>query len=472
MVAQKSKKKPSNSYRKKRRRVNVALPHTYFWNISKSPIMVYNGRVYHLSETKNERSSNRIKVDGTNYEFEESESLVDLEALYNTDFEKEIDESKSLFLNDKLKDSISTHVKWKIQSISKTKSMVMKNQALLIILEKIIPEIEGKNPIEHVEEYASRIPKEEIERFKEKLSEVERVVLDEKIRKSEIKGVLLKDSIGAVINNKDKSILGQYILHNFNMVIASPTEIYIFSNKKSNDSAAINGNNFYLRSSNEFKSIDNIESEYLEFLEHTFNYEALQGFDKTIEELEEVYKQEALLNSIIKGEQFEGQNGGFYRHSSGKYVFYVNVSQFVNKFPNGEYHLFPACKIAVGCTYDSLKKDFSIMRDHITVLSRYRHPFIKPFENGADESNFCTGLYTVPKGMAGYERIPQVLVELKTLLTSGYNSYHRNIDNVYGHYYSNGITRAEAIKKKIPITNEDVVVSEGIKKRYTTDDTD
>lgn len=443
----------------------MMLPHTYFWNIAKSSIMIYNGRIYQLKPATSNRTTNVVKVNGDLYEFEESETLLDLEALYNTDFVAQIDELKTQFLNEKLKDSVSNYSKWKLKSINKIKSNLEENNALLLILEKIIPELEGKNPIDHVKEYADMLPKEEIQKFKEKISEVERVVLDEKIRKVEIKGVLMQESLDVTSNQKDRSILGKFILHNFNIVILSPTKMLVFSTKKSEDRVDINGNTAYLQNYKEYNSIDGIESSYLDLLEHTFNFEALEHVDKTIEELGELYKQEALLNQIIKGEEFHGHEGGFYKHTSGKFVFYVNFPQFINKFPNGDYVMFPSGKIAIGATYDNRKKDFSIMRDSITLLSRYFHPFTQPFDDG-DESHFCIGSYTLRQKMPGYEKIPQTLMELKTLLMSGYNSYHRNIENVYKHNYSSRMTLSEAKKKGVPITNEDIVVSDNIKKKY------
>lgn len=439
----------------------MSLPHTYFWNIAKSSIMVYNGRIYQLVSSSSENATNTLTINGKKYKFEESESLVDLEALYNTDFEDEIDANKTIFLNEKLKDGVSRHTKWKLKSINKIKSELERNQALLLILEKIIPEIEGKNPLKHVDEYAKKLPKEKIAKIKEKVSEIERVVLDELIKKLEIRGVLLNESKGFMTNNlRDRSILGKYLFHHFNIVILSPKKMFVFSDKKSDDKANINGNKYYLQSYEEYPSIDFIEKTYLELLEHTFNFEALEVMDKTIEGLEEVYSQEALLNQIIKGEEFHGTNGGFYRHVSGKFVFYVNFPQFINKFPNEEYVLFPSGKIAVGAVYNHSKKDFSIMRNSISILGRYEHPFTSPFDNN-DESGFCIGSYTMKQKMKGYEKIPQVLVELKTLLMSGYTPYNRN--KVYSHDY-HSISRKEAINKGIPITNENLVIGENIQK--------
>ena len=441
----------------------MSLPHTYFWNIAKSSIMVYNGRIYQLVSSSSENATNTLTINGKKYKFEESESLVDLEALYNTDFEDEIDAHKTMFLNEKLKDGISRHAKWKLKSINRVKSELERNQALLIILEKILPEIEGKNPLEHVDEYAGKLPKEEIAKVKEKISEIERVILDELIKRLEIKGILLNESKKVIINNlRDRSMLGKYIFHHFNIVILSPKKMFIFSDKKSDDKVNINGDSYYLQEYGEYHSIDSVEKTYLELLDHTFNFEALEIMDKTIDGLEEIYRQEALLNQIIKGEEFHGTGGGFYRHVSGKIVFYVNFPQFINKFPNEKYVLFPPGKIALGAKYDSSNNDFSIMRDSISVLSRYRHPFTTPFDN-TDESGFCIGSYTMKQKMKGYEKIPQVLIELKTLLMSGYNSYLRN--SVYEHDY-NYISKKEAIKKGIQITNENIVVSENIKRRY------
>ena len=460
--------KPKKRYRKRifKRGSKVELPHTYFWNIAKSPIMIYNGRIYHLSITDSERESNIIKINGQAYGFDESETLVDLEALYNTDFSKEIDTQKTEFINAKLKDALSGHIKWKLKSLNKIKESIQNNAALLLIIEKIIPEIEGKNPLKNIEEYANKLPEGEIDSFKEKISEVERVVLDDKIKKLEIKGVLVEESVGTEINNeKDRSILGKYVFHNFNIIVLSPSKMHVFSSKRSANKANINGYSYNLQEYKEYSSIDAIETIYLDLLEHTFNFEALENVDKTIEGLEEVYRQEALLKQIIRGEEFHGTNGGFYRHSSGKFVFYMNFPQFANKFPDGRYVIFPPGKIAIGANYDPQKKDFAIIRDSITILNRYRHPFIKPFDEDTDESHFCIGTYALHQKMPGYEKVPQTLVELKTLLMSGYNNYHRNIENVYNHYY-NYHTKSEITKKGIPITNEEIVVSETIRKKY------
>lgn len=442
----------------------MELPHSYFWNITKSPTMIYNGRLYCLSKTDRENKNNIIKIDNDCYSFEVSESLRDLEALYNTDCSKEIEEYKSLFLNKKLKDTIARHIKWKLKTVSQIKSQLEENDALIVILEKIIPEVEGKNPLKHIEEYASQLPKEEIQKFKEKVSEIEGLILNEKLVKIEARGAIGEEA-GAKINNlKDKSNIGRYIFHNFNVVILSPTKMFVFSTKKSSNKIEINGENHYLQEYKEYKSLDAVEGIYIDLLENLFNCEALQNVDKTIEELDEIYKQEALLSTIIKGEEFHGKGGGFYRHRNGKYVFYINFPQFVNKLSDDRYALFPAGKIAVGANYDAKRKDFAIIRDSISVLSRYRHPFTKPLDTG-DESHFCIGSYTMKREMPGYEKIPQVLAELKTLLMSGYNVYHRNKSNVYGHFYTH-ITKAEAEKRKIPITNEGIITSDNIKKKY------
>ena len=77
----------------------MKLPHTYFWHLAQSPVMAYNGRLYHLIDDDSEYANNvgYAEIDNKKYKLIEGETFLDLENLYKHDFSKEIDAFKTDF---------------------------------------------------------------------------------------------------------------------------------------------------------------------------------------------------------------------------------------------------------------------------------------------------------------------------------------------------------------------------------------
>ncbi len=467
------------------------LPPTYFYKLAQSPLLIFNGQLFQLVKGEAD-DKNKVHLNGEDYKLHESETLEELENLYYTDFIKEIDRLKTDYLNNKLASSMNSFKNKKLETLEQSKLSIEKNSAIWLALDKVMPGIDGENPLKNIKlENIKKIS--DIGKVKNDLAVIERGNYDSYIGKNNIR---MEDSIGSedlVISEKKSrcckakvkviemddegtaykckkcrkecSVIFSYFenLFNFGMVVMDNT-VYFLVKEDKKDYCIINKKKYGIKLNNVFL-LNNMEQRYIESLKILFRKHALEECDKRFEELDKILFMENVLKKIIREEEHEGKNGGFYRTERNRYTFYIHFPQFVNKFPNGGYYLFPEGKMSIGVDYSPRKNDFIISThtdeegisvDDITVLSKYIHPFTSPIKDKDDESSMCTGSYKLSSDIiTGWKEIPMILIHAKTILMNSYHGEgnHPNLIHHHKNYSYTRVTKKWAEKNKIPITN-------------------
>lgn len=430
------------------------LPTTYFWKMAQEPILVYNGRMHQLGAVEETSEANFVFFKKNKFALHESEKLSNLELLYKLDNLQQIDRYKTYFLNSKFEKVF----KEKIESVQEAKKLITNSAAVKIIVEKILPALEGKRFVDNALEKNEQIDGDDGDLSSELIKKEEQI-FEEVKKKANIRREVISEKFKLNGDrNKDDSILGKYIFHNFNMLIISKNEFYILKQgNNTEDFVEINKKKFVLIKYDEYVSVDSVEKTYLTLLRMHFNISAIkEGYD-IFKKVHKYQKSEVMLKKLAAGDEYEGKNCSFERIDENKYMFYIHFPKFINKFPrSGNYYLFPAGKIMLHAVYKPKQQDFEITRGTIAVEGVYKHPFTDPYEN---KSRLCMGgeFKYPPSATPGYDAIPQVLLKAKIILMSGYNAKHQNLGNVYLHTYFNRISYASARRQGIPIANVNII---------------
>lgn len=402
------------------------LPHTYFYNLAKEGLVVMGGRIYQLVK------GDEFTFKGKKYGLSESETIANLEELYQEENKEEIDRHQTT----DIQKYVAKNIKNKSMTIKSMQEFIENNNALLLIFGEIIPRISGEKllgnrewdvEIKDSEEY---VKLEDYEEYREYQS---------MLKKYDMKALMKNPDYYSV---KDRSIIGRYILYGMDVV-------------------AVNNQAYSIKTDECLGSIDDIERKYMQILRVGFIIKSLKNLGVRNKELETLNKQQAVLNKLIKQKEFAGKDGGFRQINSRAFEFWMRFPKFINKFPdNGQYYLFPAGKVKIKARYDS--KDFSFSRSDLCVDGHYKHPY-STWDDDDENSDICIGEYKITKAMKeknkGWENMITLLNVAKRVLLSGYNSRHDNIDD---HYWKDDgfsefmISEEKAKSSKIPITNVNV----------------